>query len=260
MFSAVDLALAASQAGFAGARHDTNVPVINFGKTANSGAGALIPGDEPLPAENQGLTDSDFVIVARAKVKIPRSGDWTIGVHSDEGFGLRFIGAPFASVHGNGQRDDDFPEFMVHQINTGDSNTRGILQGVAAGTYEIEFVSWERVGAAFCEVYAAEGAFTEDTETDQWLLIGAPGGLEIVAGARLSASRLKKENDRVTIDFASPEPDGRHQLQESADLRSWQTVAAAVFERTANNDLRATVSGVSGTARFYRLVLEGTTP
>ena len=260
LISAVELALAANQPGFSGARHDTNVPVINFGKTANPGAGGLIPGDEPLPAENQGLTDSDFVIVARAKVKIPRSGDWTIGVHSDEGFGLRFIGAPFASVHGNGQRDDSFPEFMVHQINTGDSNTRGILQGVAAGTYEIEFISWERVGSAFYEVYAAEGAFTDDVETDQWRLIGAPGGLEIVAGARLAAVGLKKENDRVTIDFASPEPDGRHQLQESVDLRSWQAVAAAVFEKTANNGLRATVSGVSGGARFYRLVLEGTTP
>src|SRR5204863_7852960 len=131
----VGIALQATQAGFAGKIQDVAVPFINFAKTAEPGGGGLIPDDQPLPAEQQGLTDSDFVIVARATVKIPRSGDWTIGVHSDEGFALRFIGAPFASVSGNGERDDNFPEFMAVPVNTGDSSTRGILQGVAAGTY-----------------------------------------------------------------------------------------------------------------------------
>jgi len=193
--------------------------------------------------------------VARAKVKIPRSGDWTIGVHSDEGFGLRFIGAPFDSVSGAGQRDDNFPEFMVAQNNTGDSNTRGILKNIAAGTYEIEFISWERVGAAFYEVYAAEGAFADDAETDQWLLIGAPGGLEIVTGASLSVVGIRKDNALVTIDFISPNPDGQHQLQESTDLRTWQPVTGATFQKTAGAGVRASLSSVTGDRRFYRLAL-----
>ncbi|MBI3758292.1 MAG: hypothetical protein HY269_00865 [Deltaproteobacteria bacterium] len=208
-----------------------------------------------MPAEPQGLTESDFVIVARAKVRIPRSGDWTIGVHSDEGFGLRFIGASFASVSGNGERDANFPEYVVYQTNTGDSNTRGILKGIAVGVYEIEFISWERVGAAFYEIYAAEGAFADDASTDQWKLIGAPGGLEIVAGTKLAAIGLKKENDRVTIDFVSPQPDGRHQLHESVDLKNWQPVATAAFEKRPNNVVRASVSSVAGGARFYRVTI-----
>ncbi|MBI2949474.1 MAG: Ig-like domain-containing protein [Verrucomicrobia bacterium] len=254
LVSAVSIALQAKQSGFSGKFHDTAVPSINFAKTANPGGGGLIPDDRPLPAESQGLPESDFVIVARAKVKIPRSGDWTIGVHSDEGFGLRFIGASFASVSGVGRLDDNFPEFMVAQNNTGDSNTRGILKNLPAGTYEIEFISWERVGAAYCEVYAAEGAFADDAETDQWKLIGAPDGLQIVAGANLAALGARKENDRVIIDFISPNPDGQHQLQESADLKTWQPVTGVTFQKIANG-VRASVNAVTADRKFYRGVL-----
>ncbi|MEO8428023.1 MAG: Ig-like domain-containing protein [Verrucomicrobiota bacterium] len=259
LVSAVDIAFQATQAGFAGKIHDTAVPFINFGKTANPGSGGLIPGDLPLPAEQQALPDSDFVIVARASVKIPRSGDWTIGVHSDEGFALRFIGSPFASVSGNGARDENFPEFMAVPVNTVDSNTRGILQGIAAGTYEIEFIAWERVGAAFYEVYAAEGAFQDDADTDQWQLIGATGGLEIVKllppPISLTALGLTKAGNQVTIDFISPTPDGQHQLLKSTDLKTWQPAVAAVFTKVANNIVRVSLSGVAGNATFYRVLL-----
>ncbi len=255
LVSAVDLALAANRPGFAGMIHDTAVPSINFGLSTNPGSGGLIPDDLPLPAEPLGLTAEDFVIVARAAVKIPRSGDWTIGVHTDEGFGLRFVGAPFASASGNGERDDNFPEFIALQVNIADSNTRGVLQGIAAGVYEIEFISWQRTGTAFYEVYAAEGAFVDDADTDQWQLIGAPGGLEIVSGTKLAAVGIKKDNDRVTIDLASPQPDGQHQLQESTDLKTWRAVAAAVVTKTGNDTVRVSVTGVTGGQRFYRVIL-----
>jgi hypothetical protein len=248
----VAIALQAGQPAFSGQIHDTAVPFINFGKTADPGLGGLIPDDLPLPAEQQGLAESDFVIVARAKVVIPRAGDWTIGVHSDEGFGLRFIGAPFESVSGAGQRDDNFPEFMVAQNNIGDSNSRGILRNVAAGTYEIEFISWERVGAAYYEIYAAEGAFADDAETDQWQLIGAPGGLEIVTGANLTLRAIKREINQITIDFTSPNPDGQHRLEESVDLKTWQPVSGATFQKTADG-VHASVNGVTGDVRFYRV-------
>jgi hypothetical protein len=147
---------------------------------------------------------------------------------------------------------------MAVPVNTGDSNTRGVLQGVAAGTYEIEFISWERVGAAFYEVYAVEGAFQDDADTDQWQLIGAPGGLEIVAaGPKLTALGLTKAGNQVTIDFVSPTPDGQHQLLESTDLKAWTPITTAVFTKMANNIVRISLSGVAGNARFYRVVLPG---
>lgn len=256
LISAVGIALLANQAGFSGQTHDTNVPYINFAKTANPGGGGLIPNDEPLPAETAGLTDSDFVIVARARVNIPRAGDWTIGVHSDEGFALRFIGVPFDSVSGAGESDDDFPEFMLQKNNTADSNTRGILKILKAGTYEIEFISWDRVGGAYYEVYAAEGAFPNDADTDQWQLIGAPGGLEIVAGPqKITLQKISKTNNQVVIEFGTTGAGRQFQLLESSDLSAWQPVASASFQDLGNNKIRVTVTGVTAATRFYRVSL-----
>jgi hypothetical protein len=256
LVSAVGIALQANQSGFTGRKHDTTVPFINFVKSANPGTGGFIPDDQPLPAEQQGLSESDFVIVARAKVRIPRSGDWTIGVHTDEGFALRFGGAPFESASGNGERDEAFPQFIFEQNNTADSSTRGILRNLMAGTYEIEFISWERVGSASYEIYAAEGAFTADVDTDQWKLIGAAGGLEIVADvARLNVSGISKKIDQVTIDVISPSPDATHQLQESLDLKTWQPVTGATFVKVSAGAVRVTISGTAANARFYRIVL-----
>ena len=196
------------------------------------------------------------MIVGRAKVKIPRTGDWTIGVHSDEGFGLRFIGAAFKSVNGSGELDDNFPEFMVQQNNTTDSNSRGILKNLVAGTYEIEFISWERVGSAFCEVYAAEGAFAEDADSDQWKLIGAPGGLEIVARPpQLNLIGLSKNNEQVTLEFTSTSPGLIYQLQESSDLIKWLPVPSAGFQDAGGNKVRATANSVTAAVRFYRIAL-----
>lgn len=149
-------------------------------------------------------------------------------------------------------------------LTAGANNTRGILTGVAAGEYEIEFIAFQRAGSAYFEVYAAEGAFQDDSETDQWQLIGAPGGWTIIAGPKPSAKMtllgLAKVNDRVTIDFTSTDPGGQHQLQESVDLKSWQPVTGATFEKTGGDGVRAIVNGVTGNARFYRVAATAGTP
>jgi len=254
--SAAAIALQATQPGFTGLLQDSTAPFINFALTSNPGAGGLFPDDLPLPAETAGLAVSDFVILARASVKIPRSGDWTIGVHSDEGFALRFVGHPFDSVNGNGVRDDNFPEYMGFLTETANSNTRGIQKGLAAGTYEIEFVGFQRASGSFYEIYAAEGAFEDDAGTDQWQLIGAPAGLEIVAPpVEFEIQTLSLSAGNLTLDFQSPNPDGSHQLLESTDLRNWQPAAGATYVKTGNNGVRVSVSGVTGNAKFYRLSL-----
>ena len=252
--SAVDIALNANQAGFTGKVSDATAESVHFVLSSNPGTAGLFPDPLPLPAEAEGLAVSDFVVVATASVKIPRSGDWTLGVHSDDGFALRFIGAPFDSVSGTGVRDDDFREYLIFP-NPGETITRGVLKGIPAGTYAIEFIGYQRAGGAHFDIYAAEGAFDDDAATDQWQLIGAPGGLEIVSGVKLVATSLQKQADKVTIEFTTPRPDGPHELKESADLRGWQTVSGAVFTKTGDGSARATVNGVTGATRFYRVVL-----
>lgn len=254
--SAVEQAFNSDKSGFTGKLQDTALPVINLALSSNPGGAALFPDTQSLPAEAEGLTPSDFVIVAHAKVKIPRAGDWTIGVHSDDGFALRFVGFPFDSVNGGGRPDDNFPEYMGF-LTEGASVTRGILKAIPAGEYAIEFVAFQRVGSAAFEIYAAEGAFADDSETDQWQLIGSPDGLQIVAGPKgnITVRTVGKTGDRVTIEFDTPEASGSHQLQESVDLKTWQSSTGAVFEKLVKG-VRVSVGNASAPAKFYRVVLQ----
>lgn len=255
--TAVDIAKAVGTPGFAGKSLDVQVPVINFNFTASPGNGGLIQGDEPFPAEAQELTALDWVTVARAKVHIPRDGDWTIGVHSDDGFALRFAGHPFASVSGVGLIDEDFPEFISFAVGTGDSNTRGVLKGLRAGDYLVEFIQFQRVGGAFAEIYAAEGEFVEDADTDTWALIGAAEGLQLVADELplepFALGQLKHLGTSVTIDFDSPKPTGQHSLHQSADLKAWSPVVGASFAPTGGKGVRVTVNNPTGDVKFYRV-------
>ncbi|MHC1768494.1 MAG: Ig-like domain-containing protein [Verrucomicrobiia bacterium] len=254
--SCVEIAARATQPGFTGNLQDATVPTIHLALSSNPGANTLFPDPEPLPAESAGLTPGDFVVIGHAKVRVPRAGDWTLGVRCDDGYALRFVGAPFESVSGTGVRDDAFPEYIGF-LTEGVNNTRAVLRGLAAKEYQIEFVAFQRVGSASFEIYAAEGAFTEDTETDQWQLVGGEGGWTIVAGPKgdIKLGTLAKVGDRVTIDFDSPEPASAHALHESTDLKSWQTVTSATFESLGAGKLRTSAGGATGATRFYRIGL-----
>lgn len=254
--TAVAIANAAASAGFTGKRLDVQAPVINFNFTPSRGNGGLFPDDAPFPGETDDLSASDWVTIARAKVRIPRAGDWTIGVHSDDGFALRFAGHPFSSVSGLGQIDEDYPEYVSFAVGTGDSNTRAVLKDLPAGDYVIEFIHFQRTGGASAEIYAAEGAFEQDGDAS-WALIGASDGLELVADsvplAPFSLGQLRYLGSSVTIDFDSPKPDGTHALLSSADLKSWSTVAGASFASIGGKGVRATVNNPIGDLKFYRV-------
>ncbi len=159
-----------------GTMFDSFVSSIHHFEPSDPGLGGPIPGDQALPAESQGLTRDDFVIVGHVSVS-HAGGDLSIGVHTDDGFGLRMIGAEFNSVHGEGRIDSLFPSIMLHPGNTSDSDTRGILRDLPAGEYAIEFISWDHTGGAYFQVYAARGAFESDfANPDNWYLIGDPDG------------------------------------------------------------------------------------
>lgn len=258
---AVVTALAIAQSvggpGFTGKSLDAQAPVINFTFTASPGNGGIFADDQPFPAETETLPASDWVTVARARVRIPSDGNYTIGVHTDDGFALRFAGHPFASVSGAGTLDEDYPEYISFAVGTGDSNTRGVLKGVHAGDYLVEFIHFQRVGGAAAELYAAEGEFVEDVDTGTWALIGGDGGLQLVADevplAPFSLGRLQHQGNSVTIDFESPKPGGQHSLLGSSDLSSWTPVSGAVFAPTGGKGVRATVSNPVGDVKFYRV-------
>ncbi|MEZ5329808.1 MAG: LamG-like jellyroll fold domain-containing protein [Verrucomicrobiales bacterium] len=170
--NAIEAAESAKGGYWLGEQQDTAVEVINMAESTEPGGGGFFGGDEPIPAEEEGLTADDFVIIGTANLIIPETGDYTIGVHSDDGFGFRLAGHPFSSVSGAGGIDPNYPEFVTHPANTGDSNTRAVLEGIPAGTYKFEVIAWERGGGAFFEFYFAQGAFANDGDTSDWELIG----------------------------------------------------------------------------------------
>lgn len=59
----------------------------------------------------------------------------------------------------------------------------------------------------------------------------------------------------ATVDFLTPEPAGRHQLEVSADLRTWEPVPIAKFEPRGEAALRTGLAGVPESRSFFRIAL-----
>ena len=106
-----------SDPDFAGQFFDTTSPVINHGSAGSDppedGVGAGLfgagagdgPGDLPYPDEviDEGGGVDDFIQYNIGYIRIPSVGDYTFGVHSDDGFGLRIIGLPFTEFNAGWQ-------------------------------------------------------------------------------------------------------------------------------------------------------------
>jgi hypothetical protein len=155
---------------FTGKFVDVNTPVANY-PAAGGFFGNGLPYDEAATAE--GCCVDDFIQLFIGNIVIPADGEYTFGVHSDDGFAMRIRGGKAVAVSGNGELDRADTEAVVHPANTGDSNTRGTYS-LKAGTYRIEFFWWERGGGDHGELYAAPGRWANDGDTDAWKLIGDP--------------------------------------------------------------------------------------
>ncbi|MDD2597782.1 MAG: lectin-like protein [Kiritimatiellae bacterium] len=152
-----------------------NIPVINAydPDTPNNKDDILFPNNSPYFADLVGVADTNWVVLYRGTILIPpgQGGDYTFGVHSDDGFALRLPGRSWSSVTGLGWIDHGDTETMVNNYVIGDSNTRGVIN-LPAGAHELEFITWNGSGGQHHELYAAKGAFVNDSDTDTWRLVG----------------------------------------------------------------------------------------
>lgn len=148
---------------------DTTIPFLNFNDLGGGqGGGGIFGGELPIPGNIAG-DDEDVVVVAKARILITETGDYTFGVHSDDGFALRIRGKTWTSVSGAGQLAPGDPGTVVYQYGTGDANTRAVVN-LAAGEYDLEFVWFEDGGGAFAELYAAKGAYACDSQANYRLV------------------------------------------------------------------------------------------
>jgi len=168
----LDLITNANSANFSGTVVDVSAPVINWV------GGGIFGGDQPIPeavTNATGWTGDNYVMLAVGNITVPQETNYTFGVHSDDGFALRIPGADLVSVSGNGRRDIGNTGTVVHPATTGDSSTRAVYH-LKQGVYRVEFFYFEAGGGDNGELYVAQGSFTNDVDTAQWILLGDPTG------------------------------------------------------------------------------------
>lgn len=135
----------------------------------NPGASGYFGGDAPFRSDNltpRGLINTDddyFVLAAVTKIQIGVEDDYTFGFATDDGAQLRIKGARFTSSTspfvGNPAVPAHSGDTLAFPANTANSVTLGVTH-LLPGNYEVEFITWELGGGAFCEVFAARGART----------------------------------------------------------------------------------------------------
>jgi hypothetical protein len=217
---------------FAGTIVDTSEPEMNH---SDDGSRFTIQPDLPYhpDAIAAGLPADDFIMYGVACMRIEEAGTYTIGVHSDDGFGLRVHGWTFTEAFGgdirdarNGTIDPSSPDTVIHPSVTGDSNVRAIAENVQPGLYRIEFTWYERGGGDHGEIYIAKGRYPNDADTSEWLPIGrteSRRGVALVSKAqslRITDFIYDQSNDKLTISWSARE--GKtYGLFLSPDLSDW---------------------------------------
>ena len=163
--------------------------VINFNDPqTDPDGGGFILGDLPYRSNNRtpggeaSGDDDNFVLAARTLLVITEEDDYTFGFSSDDGAQLRVKGAIFQSStrlnSANPANPAHHGDTLAFPDNTADSATLGVAH-LLPGTYEVEFLSWEVGGGAFCEVIWARGARTEFDSS--FRLLGDTGSSALTA-------------------------------------------------------------------------------
>ena len=166
---------------------DGSAPVVNHTDPEQQGTPGNFNNDLPFIG-NQPGSDDNVMVIAKTKIVIVAAGPVTYSIHSDDGMGLRISGGPaagagskFVSSTGGGLIDQGDAQTLVFPGFTGDSNTRGVYNFTAPGTYDVQFVAFEGGGGSSWEVASAPGTFTADRDTNTWTLVGNPNAPAVLA-------------------------------------------------------------------------------
>ena len=170
----------ANASAFNGPVTDATSPVINFNDRLVPAGGINYPGfgdmglfggDLPFISETSAVDDNHTVRIGQTKLTVTADADYTIQVHSDDGFVLRIPGQPFTQAFGLGMVQADT---MYVPYGGADSNGRGVVH-LAPGTYDMEVISWDATAGSSWEVSWARGVYaTDEAGAGQWSLIGTP--------------------------------------------------------------------------------------
>jgi hypothetical protein len=168
----------------AGTFVEGTAPILNHSDPDTGSPATKGNFNNDLPVlSNTGGTNT-WVVLAKTKLNIPAAGIYTFAVHSDDGFAMRVTGpsgGKFISAHGSGAIDPADEQTIFLNAPTGDSNTRGVYQFDAAGTYDVTYLGWDGGGHGFHEVAWAQGTFPATRDTNTWTLVGNPTHPDVVS-------------------------------------------------------------------------------
>lgn len=160
---------------------DYTAPVLNISDyfTGHFGGsnyfGVVTAGHRPYMGVNF------LSLVAKGTIQIHTSGDYTFGVHSDDGFTLQFQGHDFTSISGGGEiavfeNGNALRFFGTRPMN----DTLGVIN-LPAGYHPFVLTYHEGAGEALLEFFATQGAKT--SFDGNFRLVGDPSGLQLVIPA-----------------------------------------------------------------------------
>ena len=230
------------------------VAVFNINDPQSGGPGTF-PGDTPFPG-NTDADDNDWAVRATAKLVIPASGEYQLGFRGDDGGQLKVAGQEFkevvADATGSAVIEGDT---VITDALTGDSNTIATID-LEAGSYDIEYIGFERGGGAYFEVFGSG--------------VGAPGPVLLAVGGagsgvlepsvalvappaiRLPVVEFAREGDNVRIDFDALDASAEHIMETSMGLMDWSALETTVTV-VDGNILSAVAPAGAGAQRYYRV-------
>lgn len=176
-------ALTALQAA-AGDHTTATAAVLNFIDPEAPGVGGIFAGDLAVPGDTADQNDDDFALHARGKLQVTTAGIYTFAVKNSDGFALRIKGqAWLTNLTGaaSGGVDPADPTTFVLPSGTAvltDRTSRASVN-LAAGTYEVDFVTFDRAADFHAEVYVARG---QNAGTAEYATLGTAAAVSSTAG------------------------------------------------------------------------------
>ncbi len=162
-FDLASLADAVSALQGADGDHTTaTAPVLNFVDPDAPGVGGIFAGDLAVPGESEELDDDNFALHARGRLEVETAGRYTFAVKHSDGFALRINGAAWLANLASGTAAGIDPAdastlvFATGTTALTDRTSRAAVD-LAAGTYEVDFITFDRSADFHAEVYVARG-------------------------------------------------------------------------------------------------------
>ena len=140
--------------------------MINYEDPQNPGGGFHFANKVPFPINTPAI-DNNFALYATGNIVIPTAGNYTFGVHSDDGF-LLDVGA----------------FNMGFLTPRGGADTLATFDFTKAGTYPLRLWYFQQWSQSHVELYASPGSYTTYGATGsnfQLVNSSATGALQLTA-------------------------------------------------------------------------------